>query len=131
MPVAASSVEIPASQGSAAAFRTERQQLRAMERAQLNDIIHAAETDEGVLALAQRRLVDISKSEEQETTLEGLLALRGWEGCVVTVHEGGVNILVPAEMLTRQQSSIILDLACRETGAQAGNVKIIPINSEK
>lgn len=129
--VTAMQTQPDSSRTTAADFRTERQQLRAMERSQLNDIVHSADTAPDVLALAQRRLVDISVAEQQESTLEGLLALRGWENCVVSVHDGGVNVLVPAEMLTRQQSSVILDLTCRETGAQAGNVKIIPINSEK
>lgn len=129
LPVLSAAVEEKAD--AITAFRTEREQLRAMERAQLNDIIHNDDTEEGVLALAQRRLVEISGAEEAETNLEGILALRGWEDCIVTLHNDGVNVLVPTDMLTRQQSSLILDLACRETGAQAGNVKIIPINSAK
>ena len=32
------------------------------------------------------------------------------------------------QVITRQESAAILELVCRETGAQAGNVKIIPVN---
>lgn len=108
-------------------FRTEREQLRAMQRSQLNDIIHGVDTQKDIIAMAQRQLVEICESEEMETNLEGILRLRGYEDCVVTVHEDCVNVLVRADIITQQDSSLILDHVCRESGVQSGNVKIIPI----
>lgn len=112
-------------------FRREREQLRAMQRAQLNEIIYDAATDSELRSAAQRRLMDLGKAEEAETNIEGIIRMRGWEDCVATVQQDSVNVLVCAELITRQESSIILDLVCRETGVQAGNVKIIPVNSAK
>ena len=109
-------------------FRTERQQLRAMQKAQLNDIAHDAGADDETAALARRLLIEICASEEQELTIEGILAARGFRDPIVTVHSGSVNVLIRAEMLTKQESSVILDLVCRETGATSGDIKIIPIN---
>ena len=113
------------------AFRRERQQLRAMQRAQLNEIIYDEATDGELRGAAQRNLMELNASEEAETTIEGVLRMRGWEDCVATVQEDSVNVLVRTEIITRQDSSLILDLVCRETGVQAGNVKIIPVNSAK
>lgn len=109
-------------------FRTTRQQLRAMQKAQLNDVAHDADTDAELAAMAKRQLLRLCEREEQELTLEGVLQLRGWEGAVVTVHENCVNVLLPAQTLTQQESSVIMELVCRETGIMSGNVKIIPIN---
>lgn len=109
-------------------FRTDREQLRAMQKSQLNEIIHGGGADGEIIAMAQRQLLSLCRWEETENTLEGVLRLRGYEDCVVTVHDASVNVLVRTELLTRQDSSLILELVCRESGAQSGNVKIIPIN---
>ena len=109
-------------------FRTERQQLRAMQKAQLNDIAHDADAQAETAELARRQLIEICAAEEQELTIEGILAARGFQDPVATVHNGSVNILIRTETLTRQESSVILDLVCRETGATSGDIKIIPIN---
>ena len=108
-------------------FRQLREQLRAMEKVQLNDVAHGANTDPELAAMAQRQLVELCTREEQELTLEGVLALRGWKDPVVTVHAGSVNVLVRAQSVNRQESAAILELVCRETGVQSGNVKIIPM----
>ena len=110
------------------AFRTEREQLRSMQTAQLNDIIHDGETDSQTRALAQRTLIDLMAWSEQETTIEGVLRARGYADCVATIHEDTANVLVRAEALTRQETAVILELVLRETDVDSGNVKIIPIN---
>ena len=111
-----------------AAFRTEREQLRAMQKAQLNEIVHGDGSEPEIAALAQRQLMELCSREEHELTLEGLLTLRGFDDPVVTVQSDSVNVLLRAELVTQQECSVILDLVCRETGVQSGNVKIIPIN---
>ena len=109
-------------------FRREREQLRAMQRAQLNEIIHDAQTDADIRGAAQRQLLEMNAAETAETTLEGVIRMRGWEDCVVTAQPDSVNVLLCAELITQQESSMILELVCRETGIQSGGVKIIPIN---
>lgn len=111
-----------------AAFRTEREQLRAMQKAQLNEIVDGDGSEPDIAALAQRQLMELCSREEHELTLEGLLTLRGFDDPVVTVQSDSVNVLLRAELVTQQECSVILDLVCRETGVQSGNVKIIPIN---
>ena len=111
-----------------ATFRTEREQLRAMQKAQLNEIVHDDATEAEIAALAQRQLMELCSREEHELTLEGLLTRRGFDDPVVTVQSDSVNVLLRAELVTQQECSVILDLVCRETGVQSGNVKIIPIN---
>ena len=131
-----SSVDVPVApvnaavqeEDAVAAFRTEREQLRAMQKAQLNEIVHGDGSELEIAALAQRQLMELCSREEHELTLEGLLTLRGFDDPVVTVQSDSVNVLLRAELVTQQECSVILDLVCRETGVQSGNVKIIPIN---
>ena len=131
-----SSVDVPVApvnaavqeEDAVAAFRTEREQLRAMQKAQLNEIVHGDGSEPEIAALAQRQLMELCSREEHELTLEGLLTLRGFDDPVVTVQSDSVNVLLRSELVTQQECSVILDLVCRETGVQSGNVKIIPIN---
>lgn len=110
------------------AYKTAREQLRSMQKAQLNDIAHGADTDAELAAMAQRQLLDLCKREEQELNLEGILQMRGFSKPVAIVQDHSVNILIQTDLITQQDSRVILDLVCRETGISSGNVKIIPIN---
>ena len=108
-------------------FRTERQQLRQMQLSQLNEIIFSEDSEAEIVAMAQRRQLELMSWSEQETTLEGALALRGFKDALVTVHTDSVNVMIRAETITQQEASVILELVMRETGISGGNVKIIPI----
>lgn len=113
-------------------FRAVREQLRALEKAQLSDIAHDANADAELADMARQLLVELCAREEQERTLEGVLALRGWEEPVVTVHRGSVNVLLRSDagkgdVITQAESAAILELVCRETGVESANVKIMPM----
>lgn len=108
-------------------FRTEREQLHAMQKSQLNDIIHSDDTDADTRRMAQRKLLTLMEAEEGETTLEGLLSVRGFEGALVTVSESAVTVIVRREALNQRETAIILEMVMRETGISGGNVKIIPM----
>lgn len=109
-------------------FRLERQQLRQMQKSQLNDIIYGGNADEEIISLAQQKLLELMTWEEQEMTLENVLDLRQFEDVVVTVHTDSVNVMVRSDGLNQQETAVILELVMRETGISGGNVKIIPIN---
>ena len=110
------------------AFRTEREELRQRQSAQLNDIIYTPASDGETVRLAQRQMLSLLEAEATETRLEGLLESRGFKGALVDAGGDAVNVMVRAETLTRQQSAVILELVMRETGVTGGNVKIIPVN---
>lgn len=109
-----------------AAFRTNRDAVRAMEKAQLNDIAHSDGTSEDVRADAQRRLMDLLARQEEETALEGLLTVRGFAGALVSVNGDCVNVLIDAPSVSAREASAILDIVCARTDIECGNVKIIP-----
>lgn len=118
----------PARLDTAAQYRLEREQLRSMQKSQLNDIIHDEKTEPEITAAAQRQLMDLLDREETEKVLEGMLSIRGFENSVVAVSGNSVNAFIQSEMITKQESIIIMDMICRQTGIQSGNIKIIPVN---
>ncbi len=109
-----------------AAFVLEREQLRARSEAQLNEIIHSAGDGEAS-AQARRQLTDMLARAAAETTIEGVLRARGFDGAVATVSANSANVLVRGEALTQRESAVILELVMRETGLTGGCVKIIPV----
>ena len=109
-------------------FRTEREQLRQMEKNQLNDIIHSDNSDAESAALARQKLLELMDGESRELELEGILKSRGFEDVLAVVRDGACNILVRGKPLSQRENAIILDLVLRQTGIIGGNVKIIPIN---
>lgn len=109
-------------------FRREREETRARQRAQLNEIAHDAEADIELVAMAKWDLLSLCRREEEETTIESLMRMRGWQDVAVSVHNGSVNVMLRTASLTQSESAIIYDIICDETGITGGNVKIIPIN---
>jgi stage III sporulation protein AH len=110
-----------------AAFRLEREQLRARQEAELNDIIHTPDGDAETVALARSQLLDMLEHARAESAIEGVLQSRGFEDALVSVSGAGANVMLRGEEVTAAQSAVILDLVMRETGLTGGNVKIIPV----
>ena len=108
-------------------FRLEREQLRARQEAQLNDIIYAEVSDAENIAQAQRSLMALMANAQAEATIEGILQARGYEDALVSVSANSANVMLKREALTQRESAVILELVMRETGLTGGNVKIIPV----
>ncbi|MBE5772889.1 MAG: SpoIIIAH-like family protein [Clostridiales bacterium] len=109
-------------------YRKEREQLRAMQKSQLNDIIHDPSSEASIIKSAQEHLMKIMSSEKTETDLEGMIRMRGFEDCVVVAGDDNLNALIRCDTLTAAETTLILEMITSETGFSAGNVKIIPIN---
>lgn len=109
-------------------FRTEREALRSRQTGELNDIIHNTDADPDTVNMAQRQLMELMKTQETESKLEGILRLRGFEDALVTVSTSSVNVILKDPTENRRETAMILDLILRETGVTAGNVKILSIN---
>ena len=118
----------PPAQESISAFSADRDALRREEMEQLSEIADDDDAPEDIRSEALRRQMQLMQWMEAEATIRDVLAARGFETPVVTVHEDSVNVVVKAEGLERTEAEVILELAVRETGVRAENVKIIPIN---
>lgn len=108
-------------------FRMERARVRELETVQLTALMNDLSVSEEIRIEAARTLNEIAKCMEAETTIEGILKMRGHEDVVVTVHTGSVNVVLKEKANDKAECAFILDLVLRETGQTAGNVKIIGV----
>ncbi len=128
-PAADASKEEEGAQGSAIeTFAADRDEIRQEELRQLQEIAADETASQALREEANRRRMQVMAWMEQEAAIGMVLAARGFECPVVTVHADSVNVLVAAQSLSGQEAGIILELVTRETGITGGNVKIIPIN---
>lgn len=109
-------------------FRAERTRVRELETVQLTALMNDLSVNEETRIEAARALNDMAKCMEDETTIEGILKMRGHEDVVATVHPGSVNIVLKEGAKDKTECAFILDLVLRETGQTAGNVKIIGVS---
>ncbi|MBQ1256526.1 MAG: SpoIIIAH-like family protein [Clostridia bacterium] len=108
-------------------FRLERTRVRELETVQLTALMNDLSADDKTRAEAARMLNEMAERMEAETTIEGILRMRGHEDVVVSVHPGSVNVVVKNGADDKNECAFILDLVLRETGQTAGNVKIIGV----
>ncbi len=109
------------------AFSEERARVRQMESSVLSTMAADEEADAGMRARARSELLTLTARMETETTVEGVLRMRGFEDAVVTVSASSVNVVVRADALSREESAAILELVLRETGQSGANVKIMTV----
>lgn len=107
-------------------FRLDRQSTRDKELEYLEALILHDKTDEETLIDAQQRKLALVDNMEKEFCVEAMVKAKGFSDVAVTFHPGSLNIVVQVETLSEQEVAQVLDIACRETGEQAKNIKIIP-----
>ena len=108
-------------------FRQERERVRKLETVQLTALMNDEGADQEIRLEAGHALNDLMLFMEQEATMEGILKMRGHTDAVVTVHASSVNVVIYQGALGKNEAAFILDLALRETGQAAGNVKILEV----
>lgn len=109
-----------------ATFRGERTSSREQQIAELDAIIAAENTDKEILKDAQSQKLELTKSMETETTIEGLIKTKGFEDAVAMLHDQSANVVVKAGELDQTQVAQILDIVKTESGKSADQITIIP-----
>lgn len=107
-------------------YRAELEQAREQAAALLDEVIQSPGASAQTVEEALRQKTELARTREIETTVETLLAARGFDQTLCTVRQGSVNIVVRAQSLTQQQAAQILDIAVSESGEPAANVRIVP-----
>lgn len=121
---AALTVSAPGAQGSFFdMYRSERDSVRTQELAYLDAIV-AQGGDELTLSEAQKQKMTLVGCMESELNTENLIRAKGFEEVIVSMHNGAVNVIVDADMLSDEQVAQILDIVLRETGETAENIKV-------
>ena len=107
-------------------FRAQREPARADEIALLDSIVQRENAPEDSVKKADERRIELTRFTEQERAIEKLLVAKGFEDAAAFVQEGTATIVVKKEKLTDEEIARILEMAMRQTGQEASNIKIIP-----
>ena len=107
-------------------FRAQRETARADEIALLDSIVQRENAPEDSVKKADERRIELTRFTEQERAIEKLLVAQGFEDAAAFVQEGTATIVVKKEKLTDEEIARILEMAMRQTGQEASNIKIIP-----
>lgn len=107
-------------------FRAQRETARADEIALLDSIVQRENAPEDSMKKADERRIELTRFTEQERAIEKLLVAKGFEDAAAFVQEGTATIVVKKEKLSDEEIARILEMAMRQTGQEASNIKIIP-----
>lgn len=107
-------------------FRAQRETARADEIALLDSIVQRENAPEDSVKKADERRIELTRFTEQERAIEKLLVAKGFEDAAAFVQEGTATIVVKKEKLTDEEIARILEMAMRQTGQEASDIKIIP-----
>ncbi len=56
--------------------------------------------------------------------MENLIKSKGYDDCIVFIHQGYVNVIVDAEEITQQQAVQIQDIVASECGVDLSKITI-------
>ncbi len=104
--------------------RLMKEQTRAKNKETLLDIINSSSISDEQKQSAIEGMIQLTDIAEKETAAEILLEAKGFEDVVVSISEGGVDVVVEADTLTDAQCAQIEDIVTRKTGTPAENIII-------
>lgn len=105
-----------------------REQVRAKSKETLLEIINNANIAEDQKQNAASLMTEMAGIAEQEAAAELLLEAKGFEGCVVSITDGSVDVVVNEAELDEGQRAQIEDIVKRKTDISGENIIITPKN---
>ena len=111
--------------------RLKREQVRSKNKELLWNIITSADVNEEDKKAALEDYTEIANISEKENAAEILLEAKGFDGVVVNIGEGTVDVIVNCASITDAQVAQIEDIVTRKTGADIKNIVITPVVAEE
>lgn len=108
-----------------------REQVRARNAAEYKEIMENPEISEEAKQIATNALIELTMIREKESATEMLLEARGFDGSIVRITDGDVEVVVNSEDLTEQQLAIIEDVVKDKTDVSIENISILPVVIEE
>lgn len=112
------------------AAKLNREQIRAKNKEALLEIINNEALAEAAKTEAVAKLSAITDNSEKEIAAELLLEAKGFNGVVVSVLDGNVDVVVSNSELTDTQRAQIEDIVKRKTGVTADKITINICNNQ-
>ena len=112
-----------------AAAKLNREQVRAKSKETLLEIINNAIIAEEQKQNAVTTMNEMALIAEKEAAAELLLEAKGFSGCIVSVTDGSVDVVVNEAELSDAQRAQIEDIVKRKTEVSGENIVITPKTS--
>ena len=104
-----------------------REQIRAKNKETLMSVISDANVSDDQKQAALDSLLEMTSTAEKENAAEILLEAKGFEGAVVSMIDGTVDVVVNSESITDAQVAQIEDIVTRKTGADVSEIRITSV----
>lgn len=114
-----------------AAAKLNREQVRAKSKETLMEIINNANVAEEQKQNAVASMNDMALIAEKEAAAELLLEAKGFNGCIVSVTDGSVDVVVNEAELSDAQRAQIEDIVKRKTEISGEHIVITPKSAEQ
>lgn len=109
-----------------ASVRLNREQVRAKSKETLLEVINNTNVTEDQKQNAVSAMAQMTQIAEQEAAAELLLEAKGFAGCIVSIADGSVDVVVNQAELSDAQRAQIEDIVKRKTEISGENIIITP-----
>ncbi len=105
-----------------------KEQTRAKNKETLLEIIENTDLADTQKQQAIQNMISMTNIAEMETGAEILLEAKGFEDCIVSISDVGVDVVVNAASLNSEELAQILDIVKRKTGFNDGEIVVSTVN---
>ncbi len=110
-----------------ASAKLQREQVRAKNRETLMSLVDNKNLTEAQKQEALDKVYEMTEIAEKENAAETWLEAKGFDGAVVTINEGKVDVIVGVHNATEQTIAQIEDIVKNKTGVSANKITINPV----
>lgn len=107
-------------------YRLERDRTRSRQIELLQNIVNNPNSSESERQEAQRKILEISTTLEQELKLENLIKAKGYQDAALFIQPASVIVIVNAHDFSTDDATKISDLVSQTTGHKLEQIRIIP-----
>lgn len=105
-----------------------KEQTRAKNKETLLEIIENTDIADTQKQEAIQNMISMTNIAEMETGAEILLEAKGFEDCIVSISDSGVDVVVNAAELSDVELAQIVDIVKRKTGVNENEIVISTVN---
>lgn len=107
--------------------KLQREQVRAKNKDTLMSLVDNKNLTEAQKQEALDKVYEMTEIAEKENAAETWLEAKGFDGAVVTINEGKVDVIVGVHNATEQTIAQIEDIVKNKTGVSADKITINPV----
>ena len=107
-----------------------KEQTRAKNKETLLEIIESTDIADAQKQEAIQNMISMTNIAEMETGAEILLEAKGFEDCIVSISDTGVDVVVNAASLSDTELAQIVDIVKRKTGVNEEEIVISTVSTD-